>query len=265
MPRPNFDARKIEPVEPQGVEAARRAFARAREDKPMNSRTLLSSVAALALAGFVVTGCAAPSGGGGSQSPQQTSQEGLPPTVPIEASQARRLQEIMKPLIANMNQPLPANQVRVQVWDDPQINAANAGGGEFYITTGLLNRGTDNQIRAIMAHEVAHADLGHVARAQGVATGIGIGISLLDQIFPGAQALTPIAGQLAFSAYSRGEETSADAHGKDILDRAGYEGKELMISTLTWLGRESGGGGGGFFSTHPATGDRLAALERLPD
>ena len=114
----------------------------------MNSRTLLSSVAALTLAGLVVTGCAAPSGGGGggSQSPQQTSQEGLPPTVPIDASQARRLQEIMKPLIANMNQPLPANQVRVQVWDDPQINAANAGGGEFYITTGLLNRGTDNQI-----------------------------------------------------------------------------------------------------------------------
>lgn len=234
----------------------------------MNSRTLLTSVAALALAGLVVTGCAAQSGGGGgggSQQPQQTSQQGLPPTVPIDASQARRLQEIMKPLIANMNQPLPANQVRVQVWDDQQINAANAGGGEFYITTGLLNRGTDNQIRAIMAHEVAHADLGHVARAQGVATGIGIGISLLDQIFPGAQALTPIAGQLVFSAYSRGEETSADAHGKDILDRAGYEGKELMISTLTWLGRESGGGGGGFFSTHPATNDRLVALERLPD
>ena len=204
-------------------------------------------------------------GGGGGGGGQQTSQQGLPPTVAIDASQARRMQEIMKPLIANMNRPIPANQVRMQVWDDQEINAANAGGGEFYITTGLLNRGTDNQIRAIMAHEVAHADLGHVARAQGVATGIGLGIALLDQIFPGAQALTPIAGQLAFSAYSRGEETSADAHGKDILDRAGYEGKALMISTLTWLGRESGGGGGGFFSTHPATGDRLAALERMPN
>jgi predicted Zn-dependent protease len=233
----------------------------------MNNRlTLLSSIAGIALLSFVAAGCAAQSGGGGSGGGggQQQSSQGLPPTVAIDASQARRMQEIMKPLIAHMDRPLPANQVRLQVWDDKEINAANAGGGDFYITTGLLNRGTDNQIRAIMAHEVAHADLGHVARAQGVATGIGLGISLLDQIFPGAQALTPIAGQLVFSAYSRGEETSADAHGKDILDRAGYPGKELMISTLTWLGRESGSGGG-FFSTHPATGDRLAALERMPN
>lgn len=234
----------------------------------MTSRlTLLSSIAGITLLSFVAAGCVTlpgGGGGGGGGGSRQTSQ-GLPPTVAIDAGQARRMQEIMKPLIANMNRPLPANQVRLQVWDNKEINAANAGGGEFYITTGLLNRGSDNQIRAIMAHEVAHADLGHVARAQGVATGIGLGIALLDQIFPGAQALTPIAGQLVFSAYSRGEETSADAHGKQILDRAGYEGKDLMIATLTWLASQSGGGGGGFFSTHPATNDRLAALERLPE
>jgi Zn-dependent protease with chaperone function len=38
-----------------------------------------------------------------------------------------------------------------------------------------------------------------------------------------------------------------------------------MINTLTWLMDTSGGsdGGGGFFSTHPATGDRIEQLRRL--
>jgi len=65
-----------------------------------------------------------------------------------------------------MNKPLPLNQVRVGILEDPNINAANAGGGEFYVTTGLLERTNDDQLRGVMAHEVAHADLGHVAKAQ---------------------------------------------------------------------------------------------------
>jgi Zn-dependent protease with chaperone function len=56
-----------------------------------------------------------------------------------------------------MNHPLPLNQVRVAILEDPQINAANAGGGEFYITTGLLERASDDQLRGVLAHEVAHA------------------------------------------------------------------------------------------------------------
>jgi predicted Zn-dependent protease len=70
----------------------------------------------------------------------------------------------MTPLIQHMNHPLPLNQVRVGILEDAQINAANASGGEFYITTGLLERASDDQLRGVLAHEVAHADLGHVAR-----------------------------------------------------------------------------------------------------
>jgi Zn-dependent protease with chaperone function len=37
-----------------------------------------------------------------------------------------------------------------------------------------------------------------------------------------------------------------------------------MIATLTWLTSVSGpDGGGGFFSTHPATGDRIEVLRKL--
>jgi Zn-dependent protease with chaperone function len=37
-----------------------------------------------------------------------------------------------------------------------------------------------------------------------------------------------------------------------------------LINALTWVSRASGGGGGGgFLSTHPATEDRIAQLQKL--
>jgi len=188
-----------------------------------------------------------------------------PSNRPVDASVAARLKTVMVPLIQHMNRPIPLDQVQVGLMDDPQINAANAGGGHFYVTRGLLEKANDDQLRAIMAHETAHADLGHVAKAQRLGAGLTIGMILLDRIAPGASGLTPIAGQLIQSSYGRKEEYQADAHGVEILQRAGYDGKTLMASTLTWLLQTAGSGGGGFFATHPATGDRVEAVRRLPD
>ena len=171
--------------------------------------------------------------------------------------------ERVSPLIRAMNNPRRLNEIRVRVIDDPNINAANAGGGEFQVTTGLLQKASDDQLRGVLAHEIAHDDLGHVARAQTLGTGLNIGVILLEQLFPGSSAVTPIAGALIANSYSRSEELQADSHGVEILRRAGYS-KEVMIDTLTWLLQISGGdSGGGFLSTHPATEDRIAALRKL--
>ena len=47
-----------------------------------------------------------------------------------------------------MDHARPLNQVKVGILDDPGINAASAGGGEFYVTTGLLRKATDEQLMA---------------------------------------------------------------------------------------------------------------------
>ena len=183
----------------------------------------------------------------------------------VDATVATRLKTVMVPLLQHMNRPIPLSQVQVGLMDDPHINAANAGGGHFYVTKGLLEKADDDQLRAVMAHETAHADLGHVAKAQRLGLGLTIGMAVLDQIAPGARALTPVAGQLIQSSYGRREEYQADAHGVEILQRAGYQGKALMADTLTWLQRTEGSGSGGFFATHPATGDRVQAVRQLPN
>ena len=184
-------------------------------------------------------------------------------TTTIDATQVERIKRAMIPLLGVMNHPRSPSQVKVAVLDDPQINAASAGGGQFYVTVGLLQKANDQQLLAVLAHEVAHDDLGHVAKAQALGAGVSIGAIILDQIFPGTGQLAPVAGTLITRSYSRKEEYAADKHGVDLLNRIGQP-KEVMIDTLTWLMQSEGAsGGGGFFATHPATGDRIEALRKM--
>jgi len=168
----------------------------------------------------------------------------------------------MVPLIKVMDHPRPLSQVKVAIMDDPHVNAASAGGGEFYVTTGLLLKANDDHLRGVLAHEISHDDLGHVAKAQALGTGVGIGVIILDQIFPGSGRITPVAGALITRGYSRQEEYAADRHGMEILGRAGYA-KDVMVNTLTWLMQTEGGSAGGFLATHPGTQERIDALRKL--
>jgi predicted Zn-dependent protease len=113
-----------------------------------------------------------------------------------------------------------------------------------------------------MAHEIAHEDLGHVAKAQVLGAGLNAGVALLEQLIPGSSALTPLAGTLIARGYGRSEEYAADRHAIEILSRAGYP-KALMVDALSWIRRAGGEHGGGFLSTHPALDDRIAALRRF--
>ena len=214
---------------------------------------------------ILLVGCAT----GGSQRNEPggeptASRQPAPSARKIDARQAERLQRVMAPLIKSMNHPLPLNEVRLTLLEDPQINAANGGGGVFYVTTGLLEKASDDQLRGVLAHEVAHADLGHVAKAQALGTGMNIGIIILDQIIPGSGYITPMIADLGvMRPFSRQEEYEADKHGVEVLNRAGYSGKQVMENTLSWLLRASGPSGG-FFETHPGTDDRIQRIHDLP-
>jgi predicted Zn-dependent protease len=221
--------------------------------------TLLS---VLALIVALTAGCAIETASRPSPSPSPSRKAPEASAKPLDPSQTARLQRIMVPLVRAGNKTRSLKQVRVAVIEDSNINAANAGGGEFYVTTGLLQKANDEQLRGILAHEIAHDDLGHVARAQILGVGLNVGVIVLEQIIPGSSVITPALGTLAARAYSRSEELAADRHAVEILERAGYS-KDVMIDALAWVMRSSPGDGGGFLSTHPATTDRIEALRGL--
>lgn len=229
--------------------------------------TVLTALATLAVA------CAGPtsstptaskSGNDGSTSQQTTKEQTK--LVKIDAGSAERLQNAMVPLLKVMDHPLQANQVKIGMMDDPSINAASAGNGQFLVTTGLMQKANDRQLQAVLAHELAHQDLNHVQKAQTLGTGLNIGMILLDQIIPGTGAIAPIAGELLLRKYTRTEEYAADKHGVQLLQRAGYPGKQMMAETLNWLMSSAGGSNSktSFLATHPGTTDRIAAVNALP-
>lgn len=189
-------------------------------------------------------------------------QQSAPEGRHLDPQQAERLKSVMTPLLQKMDHPIQLDQVRIGLMDDSHINAANAGGGEFYVTTGLLLKANDEQLAGVLAHEVAHADLGHVTKLQTMGTGMNIASILLSVLgVPGARLL-PMAGELLVARpYERDAEYAADRHGAELLQRTGRDGKRIMAATLTWLMQVEGAGGGGFFATHPATDDRIERVQ----
>jgi Zn-dependent protease with chaperone function len=209
-----------------------------------------------------VAGCLAPGGipTGPAPAPRPTGQPG----GRVDAAQVERMSRLMIPLLRVMNHPIPSRQVQIEVLDDPQINAGSIGSGQFVVTTGLLRKANDVHLESILAHEIAHDDLGHVYKTQALGAGLDIATVLLDQFFPGSGQLAPLAGGLVIRAYGRTEEYEADKHGVVLLRRIHPNGKEMMVDTMVWLQQTAGNSGGGFFATHPATGDRIDRIRRMP-
>jgi predicted Zn-dependent protease len=215
----------------------------------------ITGIVLVGLAGCVVSGGGVPERGGRLHS--------SPDIRHVDSSEAQRLYHIMTPLLRVMDHPESAREVSIGIIDDQEINAANAGNGQFYVTTALFEKANNEELRGVMAHEIAHEDLGHVAQTQILGAGLNLGVILLEELLPGSSAITPIAGSLIARGYTRSEEYAADRHAVEILRRAGYS-KRVMIDTLMWVERSATDSrGGGFLSTHPATQDRIERLREL--
>ena len=159
-----------------------------------------------------------------------------------------------------MDHSLNPHQVSVGIVADDAINAANGGGGKFIVTTGLLERANDEQLRGVMAHEIAHEDLGHVTKLKISVTGANM--VLLKQLATANTALTLIEGPLITLSFSRSEENDADGQSVAILKRAGHQ-REVVIEALNWMAKNSTGSGN-FVATHLNISERIKILKTMP-
>ena len=179
---------------------------------------------------------------------------------PRAEQQLNRVRNVMLPLLQATDHRIAGDEIRLTIVDEAKINAASGGNGQFYVTTGLLRQASDEQLRGVLAHEIAHEDLGHPTKAQVLGAGVGVGAALLEKVFPGSGAIAPIAGTVVTGHYTRPMELAADRHAIKLLQRAGYS-KNTMVNTLAWLMQLNGDTGGGIFATHPAISERIQALQ----
>lgn len=203
--------------------------------------------------------------------------------------------------VANQAQEVGIGMPEVAIYESPEMNAFATGASKnkslVAVSTGLLNNMRDDEIRAVLGHEVAHianGDMVTMTLLQGVlntfvifaarvvgyfvdqfingdkednSPGIGYMItSLVLEIVFGLLASTIVAW------YSRVREFKADAGGASLA------GRQSMINALARLGghdNELAGGLNGFgisgksrsllslFATHPPIEKRIAALKAM--
>lgn len=181
-----------------------------------------------------------------------------------------RITRIGRRIAAAVGRDLPNANWEFVVFDSPQLNAFALPGGKVGFYTGLINlAGSDDEIAAVMGHEIAHVTSRHGGERQSQAMLVGLGGILLDtstqenknrEAFLLAYGLGSTLGTLA---YSREHETEADAIGLRFAARAGYDPRAAISFWQKMAAKKSGGGQLKWLSTHPPSGERIARLQQI--
>ena len=185
------------------------------------------------------------------------------------------LKKISEPLIraAGLD---PAN-VEIVLINDKSINAFVAGGQTVYLHSGLIDAATTaNEVQGVIAHELGHIEGGHVIRYSEGAGAAG-NISIISMVLAAAAIAAGAgeagmgimaAGQQAalgkFLAFSRVQESVADASGARYLSAAGITGKGSISFFKKLQNYEFRLGipqTDSYDRTHPLSGERVTVLE----
>ncbi|MCY3850581.1 MAG: zinc metalloprotease HtpX [Acidimicrobiaceae bacterium] len=220
----------------------------------------------------------------------------------VTREQAPQYYEIMEDLTRRAGMPMP----KLYISPNPQPNAfatgRNPNNAAVAVTVGLLERMNWQEVRGVLAHELAHIRnrdilIGSVAAAIGMAITFAANIVMWGAMFGGGgdrdrnplgelafALLAPIAAMIIQAAISRSREFQADAsaakligsgeplasalekleHGANAIPVSvnPNQASSYIVNPLSAQARGSRGGGK-LFSTHPPTAERIARLRSM--
>jgi predicted Zn-dependent protease len=169
------------------------------------------------------------------------------------------------------DRPYPFKGFRFLLVDAPSVNAVGAPGGFVLVTTGAVRAArSEDELAAIVAHEIAHVQKGHaIGPVESAREQEHLTASLLegtdDVVHAFFGKVVNLGTELVLDrGYGKQHELEADAFAARILGGAGYDPGALaaILSRLAGKAAE-----GGFFSRHPPASDRvsnLATVEAKP-
>lgn len=253
---------------------------------------LTTSVLAVSLSMLTLTGCTTTTTGGtigvkrqqflmvSSEEALQMSVRGYNQTIQKARSsrvldtnpvQLKRVKNIANRLVNQVSvyRPDAAKwQWEVHIIKSNELNAFVGAGGKIMFYSGIIDRLslTDDEIAAIMGHEIAHALREHsreqMSRERATQTGIALAAGIFG-LSQGETQLVGMAGQYGLSLpHSRTQESEADQMGLELMARAGYN-PQAGITLWQKMQRASQGAPPQFLSTHPSSGNRIAKMQTL--
>lgn len=163
---------------------------------------------------------------------------------------------------------------RFLMLNSQEINAMACPGGLVFITRGLADlAGNEDQLAAILAHEIAHVVLAHGVGAVssskmtaawttlGTETARHLGSSETRELVENyGDIVSDITETIITTGYGRNAERSADSLAVHILAEAGYSPLALAQVLDNMAAR---GGTQGFWKTHPSPSDRAAWVRAI--
>ncbi len=186
-----------------------------------------------------------------------------------------RIQRIGQRIAQSVGRDLPNAEWEFVVFESDQVNAFALPGGKVGVYTGLIALAeSDDEIAAVMGHEVAHVTSRHggerASQQMAAAGGAALAATYMEvkDVDPEKRALIlGLYGAGATGAvilpFSRAHESEADAIGLRFAAGAGYDPR-AAITFWQKMAKKSGGGEPfKWFSTHPPTAERIANLEKL--
>lgn len=156
----------------------------------------------------------------------------------------------------------------VNVFENPAPNAFALPGGKIGVNTGMLSIAqTQDQLAAVMGHEVGHVIARHSAERVSLDTATSTGTQLL-QVLAGepTEQKKQLFGLLGLGTqfgvklpFSRKHESEADIIGVELMAKAGFDPR---ASVQLWenMSKASKGAPPEFMSTHPANSTRINQL-----
>jgi len=182
-----------------------------------------------------------------------------------------RLKDLTDRLAAALDLP----RIRVHIYEIDPVNGLAAPDGRIFITRGFYRKFqngeiTGEEMTSVIAHELGHVALGHARRRMidfsgqnALRTALAL---ILSRFLPGigvwvANGLTT----LLAARLSRGDEYEADEYAAALLTKAGIgtEPQKTLFTKLDALTSARSGAMPAWLMSHPKTGERIAAIEKL--
>lgn len=167
---------------------------------------------------------------------------------------------------------------RFLILESDEINAFAAPGGFIFISRGMIRLcKTEDDLAAIVAHEVGHVQLRHAVKAikssrltsaltilamEGAKSFGGEQLAQLTTAFEGS--IGDITSTMMNSGYARGQEREADRAAIVILQRIGYR-QASLVDVLERMGKVLETDHRGFGATHPPADTRIKELLPIID
>lgn len=168
-----------------------------------------------------------------------------------------------------MVEEVPVN-VAFSLSNEEMVNAY-AESDRVHVTIGMLNFcKSDDELAAVLGHELAHVARGHYKRKAGamvVNAVASITLGVTAEVFvPGlgdlVQAGTQSVGNMAGLRFSRDLEREADYFGLKFMRQAGFNPKTAVEFQNRLAVEIPGTLSAGYFNTHPSSAERSLRLQK---